>query len=93
MCSFNVMAPVGTQIAAVNAKMPWGAAVNGMVLCSSARSAVSTDGVTDHPQQMASATVMVSMRTRSESVAARDPAGEPVLADDDGSVCELGRSR
>ena len=39
------------------------------------------------------ATVRVSMRTRSESVAARDPAGEPVLADDDGSVCELGRSR
>ena len=39
------------------------------------------------------ATVRVSMRTQSESVAARDPAGEPVLADDDGSVCELGRSR
>ena len=59
MCSFNVMAPVGTQIAVVDAEMPWGAAVNGMVLCGSARSAVSTDRVTDRPQQMASATVLV----------------------------------
>ena len=53
---------VGTRIAAVDAEMPWGAAVNGMVLCGSARSAVSTDGVTAQPQQMASATVLVSER-------------------------------
>ena len=56
------MAPVGTRIAAVDAEMPWGAAVNGMVLCGSARSAVSTHGVTDQPQQMASATVWASKR-------------------------------
>ena len=55
---------VGTWIAAVDARMPWGAAVNRMVLCSSARSAVSTDRVTDRPQQMASATVLVSERAR-----------------------------
>ena len=54
------MAPLGTRIAAVDAEMPWGAAVNGMVLCGSAMSAVSTHRVTDQPQQMASATVLVN---------------------------------
>ena len=57
-----LQSPVGTRIAAVDVEMPWGAAVNGMVLCGSARSAVSMDGVTDQPQQMASATVLVSKR-------------------------------
>ena len=55
------MALVGTQIAAVDAEMPWGAAVSRMVLCGSVSSAVSTDGVTDQPQQMASATVWASL--------------------------------
>ena len=41
-----LQSPVGTGIAAVDAEMPWGAAVNGMVLCGSARSAVGTDRVT-----------------------------------------------
>ena len=42
-----LQSPVGTRIAAVDAEMPWGAAVNGMVLCGSVRSAVCMDGGTE----------------------------------------------
>ena len=42
-----VMAPVGTQIAELDARMTWGAEVNGMVLCGSVKLSVCMGRVTE----------------------------------------------
>ena len=120
------MAPVGTQIAAVDAGTARGAEVNGMVLCGSVKSAVCTDGVTESatadgighsrwhwPQRMASATADGNSHSgwhrpqrwswgghsavQYESLVgvggiAREPAGGPVQADDDGMMRRIGGS-